>query len=522
MIPVLAKIFLRDKKGKKVDAPAAVGPVRVDWLFIDVREDLKRQLSGKPGQPSRTRQYVELALKTKGGRTATAGDNCHEDFAGIRGTNDYKAAFVVGNAYEPYDVQDDGGQKVCFSLAVTDAAKFPRRFGRAGVYFRPSFVAGDSYQLRADLDFTGLPNQTDLEKLHGVTSRSKRVSGRSGVFEIVRRGKVALQLYLAGAQERSGMAARPRRVRARVSRPRREWHRQATHLDLPHPAGISRHRRGNTTHTDPTKVSLLPDALVGVTLPAQGAMNAGAYKIALDTFTNADFWDLINEPLRRKLTENIRKLHPTGFVVVEFMTHVPVDIQNAPPVDTKVTKANKQFVTWTFSIGLPDSHVFADQMDPDKVYYVVAHEMGHNFFLMHWENSGGVAADHDTSDHNCSMSYSSAGGPFPHQKPGKYTPHFCGQCILKLRGWDIDAAGIPRPFLSGRQPKSTATHDERPGSRPDLALSRSCVSQLESAKVTITLTNHGPVTLVPSAYDISGALVVTVRAGERWCAMRRG
>jgi hypothetical protein len=48
-----------------------------------------------------------------------------------------------------------------------------------------------------------------------------------------------------------------------------------------------------------------------------------------------------------------------------------------------------------------------------------------------------------------------------------------------------------------------------------LALTQSCVSQLESVKVTVTLTNHGPVTVVPSAYDISGALVVTVRAGER-------
>jgi hypothetical protein len=443
LIPILAKIFLRGKKGKKVDAPAAVGPVRVDWLFIDVREDLKRQLSAKPGQPSRTRQYVELALKTRGGRTATVGDNCHQDFAGIRGTNDYKSAFVLGNAYEPYDVKDDAGQKVCFSVAVTDAAKFPRRLGKAGVYFRPSFVAGDSYQLRADLDFTGLPNQADLEKLHGVTSRSKRVSGRTGVFEIVRRAKVALQLTWPA-----------RKNDPEWQRVREEFSHAYVDLDVsgivkqPISAFLTQKEYrdivvANTAHTDPTKVSLLPNALVGVTLPAQGALNAGAYKLALNTFTNADFWDRIYEPLRRKLTEKIRKVYPTGFVVVEFMTHVPVDIQNAPPADTTVTKANRQFVTWSFSIGLPDSQVFADQMDPDKVYYVVAHEMGHNFFLLHWENAGGVAADHDTSDHNCSMSYSSSGGPFAHQRPGKYTPHFCGKCILKLRGWDINAAGIP-------------------------------------------------------------------------------
>lgn len=442
LIPVLATPLLRDKKGKKVEAPAAVGPVRVDWLFVDVREDLKRQLASKGGEPSRTRDYVTAALKTKGGRTATTGDNCHEDFGGVRGANDYKSAFVVGTAYEPYDVKDDAGQKACFSLVITDSAKFPRRFGKAGVLFRPSFVAGDAYQLRADLDFSGRPNQKDLEKLHGVTSKSKRVSGRTGVFEIVRRAKVALQLTWPA-----------RKNDPQWERIRAEFAHAYIELDV---TGISKQPISafltqkqyqdvvvtKTTHTDPTKISLLPNALVGVALPAQGGLNAAAYKVALNTFTNANYWDKINEDLRRQLTKNIRKVHPTGFVVIEFLTHLPVDIMNAPPGDVKVTKANKQFVTWTFSIGLPDSTVFADQKDPDKVYYVVSHEMGHNFWLLHWENSGGVASDHDTHDHNCSMSYSTSGGP-PHQAPGKYTPHFCGKCILKLRGWDIDAAGLP-------------------------------------------------------------------------------
>ncbi len=130
-----------------------------------------------------------------GGRTATTGDNCHQDFAGVRATtNDYKTPFILGTAYEPYDVKDDAGQKVCFSVAVTDDVKFPRRFGPAGGYFRTSYVAGDSYQLRADLDFSGRPNQKELEKLHGVTSRSKRISGRTGTFEVTRRGSVAFQL----------------------------------------------------------------------------------------------------------------------------------------------------------------------------------------------------------------------------------------------------------------------------------------------------------------------------------------
>ena len=88
--------------------------------------------------------------------------------------------------------------------------------------------------------------------------------------------------------------------------------------------------------------------------------------------------------------------------------------------------------------------IFVDQKDPDKVYYVVAHEMGHNLWLKHWEHAGGsVAADHDSADQNCIMSYSSSSCPDAHHRPGTYTPHFCGKCNLKLRGWNIDAAGIP-------------------------------------------------------------------------------
>lgn len=47
-----------------------------------------------------------------------------------------------------------------------------------------------------------------------------------------------------------------------------------------------------------------------------------------------------------------------------------------------------------------------------------------------------------------------------------------------------------------------------------IALERTPVSQLESVKVVVTLTNRGPSTSVPSAYDISGALAFFLRSGE--------
>jgi hypothetical protein len=191
-------------------------------------------------------------------------------------------------------------------------------------------------------------------------------------------------------------------------------------------------------------VTLDPNAMVGVPLPAQGVLNAGAYKTALKTFTSDNFINPIYKALRRQISTNLRKTHPVGFVVVEFLAHLPVNIKTAPPGNVTVTPPNTNFVTWAFSIGLPDSTILADQKDPDHVYYVVAHEMGHNFWLKHWEHAGGsMATDHDTNDHNCLMSYSSGSCIHPNHRPGIYSPHFCGQCNLKLRGWDIDNAAIP-------------------------------------------------------------------------------
>ena len=80
-----------------------------------------------------------------------------------------------------------------------------------------------------------------------------------------------------------------------------------------------------------------------------------------------------------------------------------------------------------------------DMKDPDKVYYVVGHEMGHNFYLRHSENTGDKPpGHHDTSDHNCIMAYSSTSSGHAHQAPGVFEPHLCGKCNLKLRGWDMD------------------------------------------------------------------------------------
>jgi hypothetical protein len=195
-----------------------------------------------------------------------------------------------------------------------------------------------------------------------------------------------------------------------------------------------------------------------VKLPAQGNLDADDYKSVLKAFCHSGYNSKIQTPLGDRISKNVRREHASGFIVVNFLLHKPVDIKNDPANgDNTVTAANKGFVTWGGSIGLADSVILADQKDPDKVYYVVAHEMGHNFYLLHWENTGeNNQSDHDQDDHNCMMSYSDFSfadpGRYAHHEPGVYTPHFCGKCNLALRGWDIVAGGMAAKAVKGFRP----------------------------------------------------------------------
>ena len=69
-------------------------------------------------------------------------------------------------------------------------------------------------------------------------------------------------------------------------------------------------------------------------------MNAADYRTALKTFTSDNYWKKIRYVLREQLSANIRKDFPTGFVVVEFLTHRPVKLLKAPPADNTVLQAN--------------------------------------------------------------------------------------------------------------------------------------------------------------------------------------
>jgi hypothetical protein len=91
--------------------------------------------------------------------------------------------------------------------------------------------------------------------------------------------------------------------------------------------------------------------------------------------------------------------------------------------------------------------------------FLTAHEVAHLFYLHHPFQQAG---EHDSSDDNCTMWYlhtKGAQAPANRKDVKLHTgsankPHFCGKCLLKLRGWKV------------RDPNITVYPAGTPGPRP--------------------------------------------------------
>jgi len=170
LIPIEARVYIQGKNGKNgFRVPEAVGAVRINWSHTEPVEDVDRQFE-EVKYWSYPRRYIEKALKLRDGRKGETCNNCPDAYGGIRKDADtnYKTPFLLGAYYSPCTLQDDGTKKVVYSKAydgrVIDGKTYKRRLGSAGIYFRPSCVAGDTYKIKAAVDPSRLdPKQPDVE-----------------------------------------------------------------------------------------------------------------------------------------------------------------------------------------------------------------------------------------------------------------------------------------------------------------------------------------------------------------------
>jgi hypothetical protein len=143
----------------------STGPIRVDWTFRDLplADNVSTALyQSNRARPKKFLTDVITALKdTHNGKDAF---NCPDTCGGVRDANYYRAVFGFDNtdSLTPWIGFDDTGNKVVCSVAHDDlgqdaARVFDTHLGKAGAYFRPSIIAGDGYQFRAQVNFRDLP-----------------------------------------------------------------------------------------------------------------------------------------------------------------------------------------------------------------------------------------------------------------------------------------------------------------------------------------------------------------------------
>ena len=168
-IPVLRKSdsLTSSSVPEVTDASRAVtGPIRVDWTFRDLEVEYNIDTTDYTATRTRPHKHLEDDFNAiKGSHNGKDAWNCTDALGGIRGADYYKAPFGTDNdnSLMPWKALGDSGVSAVCSVAHDDlgqdkAQLFSTHLGAAGVYFHPSIIGGDGYQLRAQVSFRDLPS----------------------------------------------------------------------------------------------------------------------------------------------------------------------------------------------------------------------------------------------------------------------------------------------------------------------------------------------------------------------------
>lgn len=444
LIPLEAVIYLQDRAGARTAAPRAVGNVRVDWRATEPVEDTST-LPFDEAVACGTRTYIHRLFR----KLPLAGPqqtNCLDRYGGIRTVaNNYRNPFWrEAQPYAPYAVPvDDDAARAVHVPASTDPNHAPR-IGRSGLYFHPSLIGGDRYQLTATLSFDGRPNAVALAQANAdkryqtapmVVWRRAEVVAIVG-WPTVALGNLALEVqreYAHAYVELDFTATTYPEIGAVLND--QHYAQWMQHILL---ASGSLQGPQFALEVDLAHIRANPLHLL---LPADQLTQQAEIGVMVDHLfseLHAPGQQSPSEFLTEQLAFQLRLGHPSGgLMALHYRQHD--DVRAACEVGMGAIP--------TLSVGNADLVAIIDQAVPGAPAYIFAHEAGHCFWLRHHQNapdSDKSVPDHDQYDHNCIMSYTRELPPSDqaHQTAALYSPHFCGKCNLKLRGWNILHADI--------------------------------------------------------------------------------
>ncbi|MFO0650442.1 MAG: peptidoglycan-binding domain-containing protein [Polyangiales bacterium] len=460
VFPLKAEVLLLSKykelgdEGAGVWSPEATGPVRVRWSTEDPSEDTTILPDGTgAGVPSRTKQYIDLALAV----VPAPGDNTAEKFSGLRtqGAIDHRKYFFNDTGLLSYAVEDDGGNKAWITRAHVDPSLRKDLLGSAVILARTSYMAGDDYRFAVDLDFQGEANKGYLDGIYA--GKEPLLHKRTGVLRVWRKARIGAHVRW-GSRDETGEALSWAAVAARFHEAYIEYLGPLRSLVRDDFLTLSQYNGIVAANcTNATYVAAVQAEATSVANGNAAALNLGRYCVDFRSArlpgesvaaygtrlgnTMAAIWGEISQQVVNQLGARLRPNSPQGLLVLDYKVICPTQWRAAGGVGDvpagRSAWADKDGITM-IEIDLP--------MDQDTL---MAHEIGHNLYLSHWEVPAADfyrrPIDHDQNDHNCMMSYAwnITSRPTLAANGWLFLGRFCGKCNLKLRGWDLTPAELP-------------------------------------------------------------------------------
>lgn len=482
-IPIIGKVMIKRRNGKPAFVSQAVGKVRVNFKVLDPAENLD--------QTSADVNYIPRKfIKKAGEEEPNGGDNCAKKFSGAREKEDnksYKTYLDIGKNLKPYESKDDSANK-CVYVEADPTGLEP---GTAGVFFVPSYIAGDNYQLQAELDFENHPNKDNLP------SDADAVKTLSAKITNWRKLKLSAYIIMGRRNNATNLMTLIQNGLVKYDKafiefePPKAVHLVSRYLTQKEFKKVVVKTMKIKKNKEKQKIRLKITSRFYKDLRPQGATESAAdYKNYIRREINK-YGKKIEEPLGQVIVNNVKRYVREGAVIIDHHNHEPANIKIAP-------NNYESYVAGTHAIGLCNGLVYLDitLTDVNSMDYahLLSHEIGHTLLLMHWENTAAQnitdpakyenkeyyranKKDHDHNDMNCIMSYPIDFNQFPsppanthlarggtnhhiqnkadylkfikiavqnqpphfrnHQLAANYRPDFCGKCLLKLRGWDV-------------------------------------------------------------------------------------
>ncbi len=185
-------------KDKRAQLLSAIGPLRIDWIYYEPDMDLS-VIATAPHKKERvrTKAYVKWAIEKfkkqyehKNPKRNVTATNCIIDQGGIRHKTTTAAYYKAPYGCEDdkrlapwHSHPDDTSQTVVTVVHDQLVAGQPKdtepldkkNVGAAGIFFRPSVIAGDGYRLRARVNFDKLAGQYEMPNLEVLKKRYQQL-----------------------------------------------------------------------------------------------------------------------------------------------------------------------------------------------------------------------------------------------------------------------------------------------------------------------------------------------------------